>query len=318
MASDVSSEWAIVSAMSIGVGTQGAAYNFIGFDLVNLTVTAPRQTVGPPPPLLLSLPPEQRQQEFSDHGPLGSARRIAFRGLGHSPSPLPISGSVSKISYSKFTTSRPVRFTDFDHAPAFVASYGAVAFGGVKLVIFEKSDIHRILAEVYNDGWGFYVPDADLLGGAISVVPTPVRPLGLVPWFRLDISSDDAPAPRSVHFEAKEAQRMFVIDNALFHFDSDTVNRTMRKLIVPAIRGILDRGRRHVVIEGHTDAVGPASYNQDLSYRRALAVRAFLVENGIPGARAFAVTAFGESRPVASNSSNEGRRKNRRVVIRIN
>lgn len=41
MASGVSSEWAIASAMSIGVGKESAAYNFIGFDLVNLTVTAP-------------------------------------------------------------------------------------------------------------------------------------------------------------------------------------------------------------------------------------------------------------------------------------
>lgn len=111
---------------------------------------------------------------------------------------------------------------------------------------------------------------------------------------------------------------MFVIDSAFFDFDSDRVDRSMRKLIVPALRGILDRGRRHVVIEGHTDAVGPASYNLDLSYRRALAVRAFLVENGIPGARSFAVKAMGESKPVASNSTSEGRRKNRRVVIRIN
>lgn len=48
MASDVSSEWAIASARSTGVGTRGAGFNSIGFDLVNLAVTVPRLAVRPP------------------------------------------------------------------------------------------------------------------------------------------------------------------------------------------------------------------------------------------------------------------------------
>jgi outer membrane protein OmpA-like peptidoglycan-associated protein len=65
-------------------------------------------------------------------------------------------------------------------------------------------------------------------------------------------------------------------------------------------------------IAGHTDAVGTATYNQDLSANRALAVFNFLKEKGIPVER-LDWKAFGESRPVADNTTEEGRQQNRRV-----
>jgi outer membrane protein OmpA-like peptidoglycan-associated protein len=69
-----------------------------------------------------------------------------------------------------------------------------------------------------------------------------------------------------------------------------------------------------IEVEGHTDDVGTDEYNQTLSERRAGAVGAFLVEQGIP---ADAVTALGlgESRPKADNLTPEGRRQNRRVEL---
>ena len=67
------------------------------------------------------------------------------------------------------------------------------------------------------------------------------------------------------------------------------------------------------VIEGHTDNVGDAQYNLDLSQRRAEAVVNYLVENmGIERSR-LSAKGYGMSRPVADNSSDEGRQKNRRI-----
>jgi len=68
-----------------------------------------------------------------------------------------------------------------------------------------------------------------------------------------------------------------------------------------------------VLLEGHTDNKGAEKYNMKLSQRRADAVRSFIIEqHGIDAGRLTA-KGFGESKPVASNASDEGRAKNRRV-----
>jgi outer membrane protein OmpA-like peptidoglycan-associated protein len=64
-------------------------------------------------------------------------------------------------------------------------------------------------------------------------------------------------------------------------------------------------------IEGHTDRSGNAAKNQPLSQARAEAVRRYLIDAGIDGARLEAV-GFGSSRPVASNATKKGRALNRR------
>ncbi|MEE8410331.1 MAG: OmpA family protein [Myxococcota bacterium] len=71
-----------------------------------------------------------------------------------------------------------------------------------------------------------------------------------------------------------------------------------------------------VVIEGHTDSVGPAAYNLQLSDDRAKSVREALIERGIDGGRMEAI-GYGESKPIASNRSRKGRAANRRVEFKI-
>ena len=73
---------------------------------------------------------------------------------------------------------------------------------------------------------------------------------------------------------------------------------------------------RDVRIEGHTDSTGDDSYNQQLSERRAEAVKAYLVSQGIRSRRV-ATTGRGEIAPIASNNSAGGRQLNRRVEIII-
>ena len=71
-----------------------------------------------------------------------------------------------------------------------------------------------------------------------------------------------------------------------------------------------------VEIGGHTDSLGPEEYNQMLSQRRANAVKKYLEKLGVDGKRINAV-GYGESRPVAPNDSQEGRRLNRRTEFTI-
>jgi len=69
-------------------------------------------------------------------------------------------------------------------------------------------------------------------------------------------------------------------------------------------------------IEGHTDNSGTETYNQDLSERRAGNVRNLLAQRGVPYDR-MEVIGYGESLPVATNDTEAGRQKNRRVEIKV-
>jgi outer membrane protein OmpA-like peptidoglycan-associated protein len=71
-----------------------------------------------------------------------------------------------------------------------------------------------------------------------------------------------------------------------------------------------------VRVEGHTDSTGSESYNMDLSRRRADSVKNIVIQQGVSSSRIETV-AFGESAPVASNDTEYGRAKNRRVEIKI-
>jgi outer membrane protein OmpA-like peptidoglycan-associated protein len=118
--------------------------------------------------------------------------------------------------------------------------------------------------------------------------------------------------------KAKETERglLLTLGDVLFEYNrADLKSGAMQKLY-PLITFLQENPTRNVVIEGHTDNIGSDAYNQDLSERRAEAVRDFLLQNGI---RAERVTAQGrgKSYPVASNDTEVGRQQNRRVEITI-
>jgi outer membrane protein OmpA-like peptidoglycan-associated protein len=77
---------------------------------------------------------------------------------------------------------------------------------------------------------------------------------------------------------------------------------------------IKDQGNKKLVVEGHTDSVGPRNVNMKLGQDRADAVRNHLIARGIPAGSITAV-GVGPDRPVADNNSAEGRANNRRVEI---
>jgi outer membrane protein OmpA-like peptidoglycan-associated protein len=77
-----------------------------------------------------------------------------------------------------------------------------------------------------------------------------------------------------------------------------------------------DRSDAHVIVEGHTDGKGTNSYNDRLAMRRAVAVKNYLVANGI-SASATLVAGHGKREPIASNQTDEGRAENRRVELRV-
>ena len=72
----------------------------------------------------------------------------------------------------------------------------------------------------------------------------------------------------------------------------------------------------YVEIEGHTDNTGTEQYNLTLGEQRAMAVRNYLFEGGIP-LHAINVISRGEQAPVADNKTADGRAQNRRVVVKV-
>ncbi len=98
-----------------------------------------------------------------------------------------------------------------------------------------------------------------------------------------------------------------------FDIDRATIRPEYRDEIAKVGEFMKKHPTTTAIIEGHTDNVGDAQYNLGLSKRRAEAVVKYLEENyGIDGSRLEA-KGYGMSRPVADNSSNEGRQRNRRI-----
>ncbi len=105
-------------------------------------------------------------------------------------------------------------------------------------------------------------------------------------------------------------------NDILFDFDSHSLRSTSKSTLRDLAEVLVDYPDTDIVVEGHTDATGTDSYNQALSVRRARAVRDFLMDSGVVGSRISSL-GLGESQPVASNDTAEGRQLNRRVEIEI-
>ncbi len=101
-----------------------------------------------------------------------------------------------------------------------------------------------------------------------------------------------------------------------FKFDSSEIQPSSSEILDRAVASLNESKDVAVRIEGHCDSTGGEAYNQLLSERRANAVQAYLVAHGIAAER-LSTVGKGESQPVASNDSEEGRYQNRRVEFHV-
>ncbi|MBX3593440.1 OmpA family protein [Sphingomonas sp.] len=99
-----------------------------------------------------------------------------------------------------------------------------------------------------------------------------------------------------------------------------TDSSTIQPQYMPTLDKVADvlgrYNQTYVDVYGHTDSVGSDAYNQALSERRAASVANYLAMKGVAQAR-LATRGYGETQPIASNDTEEGRAQNRRVEIKI-
>lgn len=111
-----------------------------------------------------------------------------------------------------------------------------------------------------------------------------------------------------------ERGMVVTIGDVLFATDQATLNPNGMSSLRKLADVMTQNPNRTVLVEGFTDSTGSASYNQDLSQRRADAVAAALVGMGVERQR-IATRAYGKQFPVASNDTAQNRQLNRRVEI---
>lgn len=113
-----------------------------------------------------------------------------------------------------------------------------------------------------------------------------------------------------------------MIEQIFFDFDRSALRYADTKVLDELYEMMVKFPQLKARILGHTDSKGSATYNVNLSKRRARAVRSYLISKGIPAYRLDALV-FGESSPVSANTDQEGndspagRKYNRRVVIAL-
>ena len=98
--------------------------------------------------------------------------------------------------------------------------------------------------------------------------------------------------------------------------DNLSVNTAFSTDLDKLVQFLKDNTETKLEIQGHTDNTGSLKPNNQISQTRANSIVDYLVKNGIDGRR-ISAKGFGPSLPVASNTTAEGRAKNRRVVIKV-
>ncbi|MEG2907257.1 MAG: OmpA family protein [Citrobacter sp.] len=144
--------------------------------------------------------------------------------------------------------------------------------------------------------------------------------LGYYPGQRLWLALQQAidtwtppPAPKP-----KPVPKIVRLDSmSLFDSGKSVLKPGSTKMLVNSLVGIKARPGWLIVVSGHTDNTGSVQLNQTLSLQRAEAVRNWMRDTGDVPESCFAVQGYGDSRPIASNDTPDGRAHNRRVEISL-
>ncbi len=117
--------------------------------------------------------------------------------------------------------------------------------------------------------------------------------------------------------EIPKPDKLIRLKNLEFDFDRDTLTKGSKKEMEKIISTLFELNIKSLIIEGHTDSMGSDDYNQNLSERRAKTIKNNLLDNLDIRDNQITAIGFGEARPIATNKTDAGRAKNRRVDLKV-
>jgi len=189
--------------------------------------------------------------------------------------------------------------------------WGSCALGGAAIGAAALGTTGGVLAnnEVFGDD-----PDdgtrAAAIGGGIAAGAL----LGAVAGHLLCDAEAPPPVVATPPPPPSPPAPLVVLTGSHFAFDSATLTPAAKGQLSETLDALKNDPELNVRIDGHTDSVGSAAYNLKLSQRRADAVKRYLVEEGVASHR-IETRGLGMADPVASNATEEGRARNRRVEV---
>jgi OOP family OmpA-OmpF porin len=121
-----------------------------------------------------------------------------------------------------------------------------------------------------------------------------------------------APAPQVMMFEL---DKPVVLPGIQFEFNKAVIKPESESILIQAYNSLNDHNEVNVEIGGYADAIGGDESNRVLSGKRAESVRQWMINKGIATGR-MTSEGFGETRPIASNDTEDGRAANRRIEFK--
>ncbi len=217
---------------------------------------------------------------------------------------------VENVSYPVFQVMYQVRYYPSDR---YIRSYTGMTT--IKLYWDRQSQGIRYYVEEYN----FMITLAN--GESQSFVGTSE---GLVDFLQEEGVKTNLVADLQQAVKTNEALSLredvdgiiVNLGNILFEFDKATIRKEFEKGLDQLAEVLKKYPKLDIVVSGHTDSVGNPTYNQKLSELRAKAIADYLLQRGVSQDR-ISYIGYGDTKPVASNTTAEGRAKNRRVEIKI-
>jgi outer membrane protein OmpA-like peptidoglycan-associated protein len=118
-----------------------------------------------------------------------------------------------------------------------------------------------------------------------------------------------------IHVQYKE-EKSFTLDDLYFETNKSIIQQQSFDQLNELADYLKRKANTRIQINGHTDADGNAASNKRLSLERASAVKKYLIEQGIDASR-IETNGFGATQPIADNSTDEGKAKNRRTEVQL-
>jgi len=212
---------------------------------------------------------------------------------------------------------RAIRFL-FSIFGATLVSAGVVTAHAAEGVFYDPSNAASPTGKTI--GYELYrtigCPGRELLGVPCPVPAPAPAPLAATPEpapAPLAATPEPAPAPLAAVTEPAPPQKL-VLEGVNFDFDKAVIRQEDFAKLDRDVATLKTWGDVNVEVAGHTCNIGTDNYNMGLSRRRAEAVRNYLISKGVSADRLTA-RGYGESQPVTSNATLQGRVKNRRVEL---